>query len=275
MQQMINGLSYHYTQHGSGGLLVLLHGFTGSVANWQPLQAQLAPHYRVLAIDLPGHGGTAAPSEPTRYAMPQVAQDIIALIDQMRVDIAPVNLVGYSMGGRLALYLAVHYAAYLASLTLESASPGLADAVARAQRRVQDEQLADWLEAVGVSAFVDYWQALPLFATQRRLPPITQQRLRQQRLQNSTTGLANSLRGMGTGQQPSLWHHLNALDLPVHVLVGQRDTKFVGIGRAMHQQLPNAHFTIMPDAGHTIHLERPSLYQHAILHFLEGLHGRK
>lgn len=255
----LDEVTYHYEMAGRGPLLVLLHGFTGSVDNWRPHFPALATRYRVLAVDLLGHGRTSAPATPARYAMDAAAADLATLLARLAPE--PVHLLGYSMGGRLALYVALAYPAQVKSLYLESASPGLEDEEARQQRQRQDEALADRIEQEGVPAFVDFWEALPLFASQQRLPNDVRDRLRRQRIQNQAHGLANSLRGMGTGVQPSLWSRLGELRMPVHLLVGALDTKFVAINRRMAQALPQATLTVVPDAGHTVHLEQPRRFQ--------------
>lgn len=259
----LNELNYYYECHGHGGEpLLLLHGFTGSMVNWQPLLPALTPYYQVLLLDLPGHGRTAAPPDPARYGMAAVAADVWSLLDA--VCPGRVHLLGYSMGGRLALYLAVRQPARLRRLILESASPGLATAAERGARRAQDERLAARIEQVGMTAFVDEWERLPLWASQAGLSPAGRARLREQRLRNDPAGLANSLRGMGTGAQPSLWEALPALRRPVRLLAGALDSKFVAINRQMAALLPQADLRIIPGAGHTIHLEKPALFLQAV-----------
>lgn len=262
----INGLNYHYEFAGDGPLLVLLHGFTGSLENWRSHVKVLSEQYHVLTVDLPGHGQTDAPDDPTRYQMQQTAADLVALREQL--DFHPAHLLGYSMGARLALYVAVTYPGQVRSLILESGSPGLATEAERQARVRSDEGLADRIEQDGIAAFVDYWEQIPLFASQQNLSADVRLRLREMRLQNCQTGLANSLRGMGTGVQPSLWQRLNELNMPVLLLAGALDTKFVGIAQQMYDWIPNARLVIVPDVGHTIHLEAPAVFQAHVLEFL-------
>ncbi len=264
----INGVRYHYELVGDGPPLVLLHGFTGSLENWRPLVDNLKDHYTLLTVDLLGHGQTAAPPDAHRYSMASVAEDVIGLIDATIGKSC--HLLGYSMGGRLALYIAVHYPAKINVLILESASPGLSTELERAPRRQRDDELASWIETEGIERFVDYWEKLPLFASQQRLPTDIRARLRSQRLKNNPVGLANSLRGMGTGAQPSLWDKLRLLEIPALLLVGVLDTKFVGIAQQMYDLLPQAQLQIIPDAGHTLHLEAPAQYQNLIQNRLEA-----
>ncbi len=270
----IDGRHYHVKEAGSGEPLVLLHGFTGCAANWRGVMERPAGRYRVLAVDLLGHGHSDAPAEIERYAMPNAAADLGSLLQQC--DALPAHWLGYSMGGRLALYVAVNHPQWVRSLILESASPGLREAAERAARRQQDEALAERIEAEGIDAFVHNWEAMSLFASQRQLSAETRAALRAGRLANSTRGLANSLRGMGTGAQPSLWERLGEIERPALLIAGELDSKFVSINRQMAGAIPGAALRVVAGAGHTVHLERPDAYVELALGFLasgsEGSH---
>lgn len=261
-----NHTTYHYHIAGHGPPLILLHGFTGSLESWAPLLPALTRTHRVLTVDLPGHGRTRAPDSPAFHTMTATARGLAALFDHALGE--PAHLLGYSMGGRLALYFALHYPDRVRSLLLESASPGLADGEERAARRQRDEALAARIEAEGVSAFVDFWERLPLFASQGRLPADVRARLRAQRLRNRPTGLANSLRGMGTGAQPSLWSRLGQVSAPTLLLVGGEDAKFRAIALQMARLLPRSQTVVFPGAGHTVHLERPRAFVGHVLPWL-------
>jgi 2-succinyl-6-hydroxy-2,4-cyclohexadiene-1-carboxylate synthase len=254
----LGDVTYSYVEQGEGEAVVLLHGFTGSSASWGPVLPGLAERYRVVAVDLLGHGESDAPDDPGRYAMPRVAADIAALLDHLGVERA--HLAGYSMGGRLALYLALASPERWRSLILESSSPGLATAEERAGRVASDEELAAFIEAEGMAAFVDNWERLPLFASQEMLPAAVRAQQRWQRLQNRPAGLAGSLRGMGTGVQPALWGRLPELALPALLLAGALDKKFVAIAQKMARLIPGATLAMVPGAGHTIHLEQPEMW---------------
>jgi 2-succinyl-6-hydroxy-2,4-cyclohexadiene-1-carboxylate synthase len=265
----INGVVYHYlrTEGRAPGVapLLLLHGFTGSSSNWAFLAE--SSDRTILAPDLLGHGATDAPVDPKRYAMEQAAADLAEFIQMQST--APVHLLGYSMGGRLALYIALTYPELLRSLSLESASPGLDDADARAARRRDDAALAAFIETEGVTAFVTRWEGAALFASQRGLPPAVRDGLRRQRLANRPAGLANSLRGMGTGSQPSLWSRLKEVSCPTLLVAGALDAKFCAINRIMAAQMTDARLTVLPDAGHTVHLEEPQAFTAAVHTFLQ------
>ncbi len=254
---------------GSGQPLVLLHGFTGSTANWRAHAAAFAQQFTTVAIDLLGHGGSDSPADPGRYSMERCVKDLIAVFDQLAVE--RVNLLGYSMGGRVALHGAAAHPERVRALVLESASPGLADPVKRQARAASDRALAERIEGQGLDTFVNYWESLPLFASQRRLPESVRADRRAQRLRNNPLGLANSLRGLGIGVQPSLWHRLPDLRCPTLLVAGELDLKFVNIARAMAQALPIAKLEIVPDTGHTVHLERPTEFDRLVLAWLSNL----
>jgi 2-succinyl-6-hydroxy-2,4-cyclohexadiene-1-carboxylate synthase len=265
----IGGLRYHVEEIGAGEPLVLLHGFTGSAESWRNVMAVFGERYRAIAIEFPGHGLTDKPQAVEHYRMERVAADMMALLD--KIGATPAHWLGYSMGGRLALYMAVHCRQIVRSVVLESASPGLADPAERRARRSSDEALAASIEAEGTEPFVAAWEALPLFASQASLSPAVRSKLREQRLNNSPRGLAGSLRGMGTGVQPSLWGHLGEVDRPVLLLAGELDAKFAAINNRMTGAMPTARFEMIPGAGHAIHLERPEVFIQIVGDFLANV----
>jgi 2-succinyl-6-hydroxy-2,4-cyclohexadiene-1-carboxylate synthase len=199
--------------------------------------------------------------------MSAVAADLMAILDVLQIEKA--RILGYSLGGRLALFTAVAYPQRINSLILESASPGLKTEVERQARVQQDRELADWIEAEGIQAFVNRWEKLPLWQSQQSLAAATRQALRHQRLQNNPLGLAHSLRGMGTGAQPSQWQQLAQCEIPTLLITGELDQKFGDINRQMAGLLPQARLEIVAGAGHTVHLERPSQFAQIVLSFLQ------
>jgi len=239
--------------------IIFLHGFTGSNADWINIAAVLAPSCNIITPDIVGHGNAISPENSDDYRMEIVSKTIIALTDSQ------FNLIGYSMGGRLALYIATHYPDKVKSLTLISASPGLKTQTEREARRKSDNELADKIEKNGIEWFVDFWENLPLWDSQS---PELKAELREKRLKNNPVGLANSLRGMGTGVMPSLWEKLPDLPMPVKLIVGELDTKFVGINQEMANLIPDVNLTIIPDAGHAAHLEKPDEFKEILLEFL-------
>ncbi len=262
----LDGVRLHIVQTGHGDPLVLLHGFTGSADNWRDHATIFGTSRQVIAIDLLGHGTSESPLTVDQYLIERQAAQVAALIGQLGAR--EIDLLGYSMGGRLALYFVLEYPHLVRALILESSSPGIRDDGERETRRISDEQLAGDIERDGIELFVAYWENLPLFASQKRLPDATRQRLRDQRLANNPTGLANSLRGMGAGVQPSLWGRLGELSPPALLITGALDPKYVEINERMAATIPTARLGVIPNAGHTTHLEQPNLFRQSVNQFL-------
>jgi len=265
------GADYNVVTAGAGIPLMLLHGFTGCAQSWDHLRAAAAREYTTIIPDLLGHGRTDAPDNPARYRMERCVEDLIAILDALEVE--RTHLLGYSMGGRVALAAAIAHPERIASLILESASPGLADAAERQARIASDNALADLAGRDGIEAFVARWERTPLFATQDRLPAEVRARLRAQRLANRPAGLANSLRGLGTGVQPPLWERLGELRLPCLIMAGELDAKFMGIARKMAEAIAGARIALVAGAGHTIHFEQPEAFTRLVMEFLGGLNS--
>ncbi|KRK35402.1 2-succinyl-6-hydroxy-2,4-cyclohexadiene-1-carboxylate synthase [Loigolactobacillus bifermentans] len=242
---------------------VFFHGFMGSQREFAHLAMTLPG--QTTCVTLVGHGDHPA-TDPAAYNMWTQTE---TWARWLREQPAPVTLVGYSMGGRLALGLALRYPEFVQHLVLESSSPGLASVAAQAQRQAHDQALAQQLLANGLPAFAQAWARLPLFASQQRLPLTQQHRIQQQRQQHKPVGLVNSLRYFGTGQQPNLWPALPYLTVPTTLIVGALDPKFQQISQQMAALLPQAKRFVVPAAGHNVHLEQPAAYQ-AILEAQTG-----
>lgn len=267
----LDGLGLNVEVAGSGPPVVLLHGFTGSAAGWAPLVDALASEYTTLAVDIVGHGQSDAPDDVDRYRMRRCVDDLVAAVRALGHDRA--TWLGYSMGGRTALQVAVHRPEAVAALVLEGATAGL-EGAERASRIESDEALADRIEREGVEAFVDFWQAVPLFATQASMAEETQASIRAGRLANRAVGLANSLRGMGAGAQDPVHERLSRVLTPVLLVAGALDEKFSAIAGELQQVLPSSTVNLIDDAGHAAHVERPSQFAEAVLTFLHRVHPR-
>ena len=227
--------------------VLLLHGFTHTGSSWDPVVAALGERYRVIAPDIRGHGTAAGASPVTLDA---VIADLEAL--------APVEgftVAGYSMGGRIALHLALAMAGRVRRLVLVGASPGIADPVERAERRRADERLADELAGLTIDEFALRWARTPVLAG---LPDEVLARVHTDRLRSTPEGLAAALRGLGTGALPSLWGRLGELPMPVVLVVGERDEKFTAIGWEMAASIADAEVVVVAGAGHAVHLEAPA-----------------
>jgi len=260
--------------YGGGGtarlpLLVCLHGFTGTGATWAGLAGTVRDRFRVAAPDAPGHGLSDAPDDPAAYGLWTTADRVAEAID--RLGGRPAHVLGYSMGGRIALHLALAHPGAVASLVLEGASPGIADAAERARRRASDEAWAARIERDGIEAFADAWQAQPLFASQASLSPRAFARQRATRLGQRAAGLAASLRGAGAGAQEDLRARLGSLELPVLYVAGGLDERYRQVGAAVAAAIPGARLAVVADAGHAAHLERPAAFARAVTAFWDAI----
>jgi len=245
---------------------VLLHGFTGSKASWVGVRAALRRTIRVIAVDLPGHGGTRMDARAFDYSLERTADAVVEALDA--VGVGRFALVGYSMGGRVALQIALAHGARVERLVLESASAGLATGAARTRRRRGDEALAEFVETSGIAAFVRRWEQRPLFRSLATAPPRVRRELRRQRLSCTPAGLAASLRGMGTGIQPWLGDRLETLAMPVVLIAGALDRKFARIARQLARRLSGSRVEIIEGAGHIPHVERAARFLRVLGEFL-------
>jgi 2-succinyl-6-hydroxy-2,4-cyclohexadiene-1-carboxylate synthase len=226
--------------------LVLLHGFTHTGASWDQVVAALPQRYRPVAPDIRGHG-TASGVRPVSLAA--------VIADVRAVATEPFELAGYSMGGRLALHVALALAERVRRLVLIGASPGIADPKARWERRAADEALAEEVEVMSIEAFAQGWARTAVLADQ---PAAVQAAVHADRLRSAPAGLAAALRGLGTGALPPLWARLGELAVPVELLVGERDRKFRDVAAQMAAALPVARVHVVGGAGHAVHLEAPA-----------------
>jgi 2-succinyl-6-hydroxy-2,4-cyclohexadiene-1-carboxylate synthase len=246
----------HAERWGQGDPVVLVHGFTQSAGAWGRIGAGLGAKHRVVALDAPGHGGSS-----------EVRADLASGADLMVEAAAePAAWVGYSMGGRFALHVALRHPDQVRRLVLVSTSAGIEDAAERAARRRSDEALAKRVEEEGVETFVRWWLGQPLFST---LPPEAAEL--ESRLTGTAAGLASSLRLAGAGTQEPLWGQLSNLSMPVLVVAGELDFKYVGLGEKLAAGIgPSARLEVVPGSGHACHLERPDLFESVVGPFLDG-----
>ncbi|WP_066310850.1 2-succinyl-6-hydroxy-2,4-cyclohexadiene-1-carboxylate synthase [Bacillus sp. FJAT-29814] len=266
MNIVINGVRYHVEQCGSGFPLLLLHGFTGDSSTWSPFCDSWGSHSQLIIPDIIGHGESDSPEDVNLYTMEAAARAIAGILDHLAIS--QIDLLGYSMGGRLALTFALAYPERVRKLILESSSPGLLTEDERKQRRMNDAKLANFIKENGIAAFVDYWQNIPLFASMKSLPEKVRVKIREQRLQNSPIGLGNSLLGMGTGSQPSWWESLHKLSCDVMLMVGEKDQKFCSIAEQMAVTIKNSSLVMIANCGHAIHVEDQEKFGTIVSDFL-------
>ncbi|WP_079710958.1 2-succinyl-6-hydroxy-2,4-cyclohexadiene-1-carboxylate synthase [Paraliobacillus ryukyuensis] len=243
--------------------VVFLHGFTGSYKTWKETIEMFGGTHWCIAIDLPGHGKSQI-DRPIR--METFCDHLAQLLDELAIDKA--HFVGYSMGGRTALSFAMLHSERVQSLTLESASPGLESIEEQMARQTKDEALAEEMETQGMAWFVNYWEKIPLFSSQQQLTTVEKRRIKEERLSQTASGLAASLRGMGTGVQPSWWDKLATLTMPVSLIVGEWDKKFVMIAHEMKRHCQPANLHIVSEAGHAIHVEQTEKFATMVKDFI-------
>lgn len=277
----LRGLPYGVRIVGDVGapVVLLLHGFAGSGDDWSSTASALAAAgYRAVAVDLPGHGATAtgtaarAGDAPVRFSLEETSLDLVALLDALAVPRA--HWVGYSMGGRIGLGAALAHPGRVDTLTLESATPGIAHSDERAARVRADEALAASIESRGLAWFAESWSDLPVFASQRSLPEEVRADLFRRRQRNDATGLAASLRAVGQGAQPYFGARLSAFPRPALLVTGSLDSKYVSLAAEMAQHFPAALHVVIPGAGHNVHLEQPEWFERSLLTHLRRQGGR-
>jgi 2-succinyl-6-hydroxy-2,4-cyclohexadiene-1-carboxylate synthase len=221
--------------------VVLVHGFTQTPGSWTPVAERLAA--------------------PTRAPEVGDGPDFVSVAHALADGRA--TYVGYSQGGRLCLHLALDRPEVVLRLVLVSASPGISDADERATRRAADDRLAGEIERDGVDAFLERWLAQPLFATL----PRERSGIDVRRTANTVEGLTFQLRVLGQGVQPSNWERLGELAMPVLLIVGELDTKYVDIAHRMAARIADARVEVIPGAGHACHLEQPDHVAHLLASF--------
>jgi 2-succinyl-6-hydroxy-2,4-cyclohexadiene-1-carboxylate synthase len=246
--------------------VIFLHGFTGSSDDWLPLVEELETVCEPISINLVGHGISEPPQDISEYTIDAQVDRILKIVTDGFIE--KFVLVGYSMGGRIALSFAYRYPHRLTGLILESATAGIEDEVDRKMRIESDEELARFIESNEIEVFVERWMNLPLFNSQNRMPAEELTRLKTRKLRNSRMALANSLRVAGTGHMTPLWKELPNLSVPVVLITGSLDNKFTQINGKIATLIPECKHIIVDDAGHAVHFERPEVYYKIIKDFI-------
>lgn len=247
--------------------LALLHGFAGDGTAWEPVRQGLAGLGPTLAIDLIGHGQSPAPEDPARYSLGSNLNDVEAVL---RAECAaPAWVIGYSMGGRIALSLALEKPALLRGLILVSTTAGIETILEREARMQSDDRLAQSILDNGMEAFAEYWLNQPLFHSLWQMPEERFKAEHARRLKQRPEGLARSLRGVGAGAMPPLWKRLGEIDLPTLIVAGDEDERYVRLGTQLAMNIPGAEFARIQESGHAPHTEQPERFVQAIGRFLQ------
>ena len=257
---------FHWNYRISGSSqhprVLFLHGFMGSLQDWDSIINRLQNNYYCLAIDLPGHGRTPNPEK--KYSFNDVGATLIDFLKE--INFSPYSIIGYSLGGRLAIYIALRYPDLVSKVILESASPGLQTSRERTIRLLQDEALAIKLVNSDFNQFLQEWYDQPLFNSLRQHRDF--KKLLKKRKMNNPEELAVSLTALSTGKQPSLWDLLSGNKIPILLLVGELDPKFRRIARQMSRQCSTCRTKIIKNAGHNTHFESPCEYVDNCIEFL-------
>ena len=253
---------YHYgvTVVGDGKPLVCLHGFSESGTTWDGIHVD---GYRMIRIDLIGHGTSSRPTEVGAYTMSQMLLDIHRIVYALAGE--SYALLGYSMGARIALLYALQYPLEVTKLILESGSVGIEGTVERSERREADMALGKRIREQTIEWFAETWAKLDIFKSQYTLPNAVQNRIQHRRLQNSPHALAFTLEGSGQGVMPYVGHRLQELTMPICYISGELDTKYTEIGK---QYFAHTHHVVL-GAGHNVHVEKPCQYMCIVKEFLD------
>ena len=254
---------YGLTVVGDGEPIVCFHGFSESSYTWDSINL---PGYRLIRIDLIGHGDSDIPEEDEAYTIPQMIEDLHTVIYHMVGD--RYYLMGYSMGARIALSYALEYESEIKGLILESGSVGIASDDERAERRKADEDLAVRIEDHDGIWFATRWAEAPIFESQKQLSECVEELIYLRRSNNSTYALACTLRGSGQGVMTYVGDQLEKLSCKGLYVSGALDTKYTTIGRDVFGKLPNFKHVVVEGAGHNVHIEKPQMFEQAVLDFL-------
>jgi 2-succinyl-6-hydroxy-2,4-cyclohexadiene-1-carboxylate synthase len=260
----------NYEVIGEGSPVTLLHGFTQSARSWREVVSLMPDGWKWILPDLRGHGATSV-RLGAPHTMDACTADLEMLWDSL--GIARTHLVGYSMGGRLALHVAAARPERILSLLTIGAHAGL-DEEAREGRRRSDEALAQRIETDGLEAFVNFWSSLPLFEGLERRGPSFLAQVRAARMDNHVAGLAESLRGMGAGAMRPVWHELSRVKVLSTFVAGQLDHGYAASARRLAASVPNGRVVLVQRAGHTVHQERPEAFSRLLLAHLDAASER-
>lgn len=250
--------------------VLFLHGFTGCLSDWRFIEGKIPKQFTSILIDLLGHGKSSSPENSNLYSQDNHVKYILKAADYLQLE--KFVIVGYSMGGRLAVSFAVQYPKRITALVLESASFGIEDDVERKNRIRDDRKLAEMIEKIGINDFINYWYSIPLFNTLKKLPSKKIEGLLQKRkVSNNKMGLKNSLIGFSPGEMRYLVPKLKNIDSPVLFIAGEEDKKYVEIGNKVIGEFQSSELNIVKNCGHNVHFENPEEFLKLLSSFLSNI----
>jgi 2-succinyl-6-hydroxy-2,4-cyclohexadiene-1-carboxylate synthase len=241
--------------------IVFLHGFLGAGLDWGEIASPLAEDYFCVCPDLPGHGANITRDFDAQLSIPQLALELRALCAALSLS-API-VVGYSLGGRVALAAAVQHPQFMRALMLESTSAGLDIEAERQARAATDDARAAVLLADGIAAFMRTWYAAPLFESLQMRPQLLA-KLQAARTCNNARWMSKVVSELSPGRAASVWAELPSVRLRTLLLAGALDVRYTESAQRMCAAMPNAVCTVVADAGHNVHLEQPTAYIQAL-----------
>lgn len=261
----IEKIKYYVEMTGKGKPVICLHGFAEDHTTWNHL---VLPGYTLYKIDLLGHGKSDKPNDPKCYAMEGILQQLNKLIHEL----VKTNyiIMGYSMGGRLALAYAFKYRNEVDKLILESASFGIKETTKQLERREKDRKLAEKIVCNGAAWFEAYWSNLELFKTQKKLSESIRKEIKNRRLNNDVGALANTILGSGQSEMPYYGDRIEDLSMPILYVCGVLDEKYTQLGRETAEKNRNMLCLAIRHAGHNVHLEQAELFGQVVEHFLNN-----
>jgi len=262
-------LDYFNSFERKRNTILMLHGFSGSLDDWRELHGSLNPNFNYIGIDLVGHGNSDSPVIVDKYSPQALSKQINDILNNLSIE--QIIIVGYSMGGRAALNFAINHPNKIRGLILESTTAGIEIEKIRRERIKSDEELAEYIESHNIEEFVELWMNKEIFNTQRRFSNEKLNNIRKKKTLNSKVGLANSLRGFGTGRMRYLGNKLNQINCPVLLITGELDTKFTKINSVLKKKFPNAKHKIIKNAGHNTHIEEPGRFATTVNDFLHKM----
>jgi 2-succinyl-6-hydroxy-2,4-cyclohexadiene-1-carboxylate synthase len=248
--------------------VLLFHGFTGSSKDWEETAKNISKDFNIYMLDLIGHGESDSPDDAEFYITESIVEQIHKLVKTFKEE--KIFLLGYSMGGRAAINFAIKYQNTLTGLILESTFAGIVKNSEREDRILSDEKLAKFIKSHSIEEFVDYWMNLDLFKSQRTLPQEILKEVREEKLKNNKTGLANSLISFGAGKMLPVYSSLQNISIKTLLISGELDKKYAEINSKMSKVFPDARHLIIKNTGHNSHLENPTEFTSELNKFLSG-----
>lgn len=258
---------HSWYQDKPGIPIICLHGFTGSGSDYSIVADHLKQRRPLIAPNFPDYRSKPSADEITWDSTLSILDSLI----EETVEGRPCVLVGYSMGGRIALQYAMHNHSRLKGLVLIGATPGIEDAALTAERLKQDNDLADKLTDQTLDDFLTYWLNQPILKSQEAIAEPYRNRMLEERHKLSLESLSKFLQTLGTGTMPSVWHRLKQLAIPTLLVTGEQDLKFTGIAQRMVSQIPGSEHAIIKDSGHSACFEQPSAFTEQLEAFVEKL----